>query len=98
MTDTFAKSARPPNTAIAWAAKDGIYVEIPAKEGPPYVTRYAKTMSGLQSALNILLEVPAASIIKPQDHPKVKRWKNELAKPEVRAEAASIVRNMLLKK
>ena len=56
MSDTFAPSARPQYAAIAWATKDEIFVEIPCKDGPPYICRYHKTESGLAAALNIMVK------------------------------------------
>ncbi len=74
MSDTFATTARPTSAAIAWATKDNIFVEIPCKDGPPLITRYAKSIDGLQSALNILLQHPEKiNRTIPKDHPKIKR-------------------------
>src|SRR5690349_12373366 len=56
MTATYAPIARPPNTAIAWASKDSLYVEIPCRDGPPLVCRYRKSIEGLAAALNVLVE------------------------------------------
>ena len=71
---TFAPSARPPRTAIAWAAADGIYVEIPCKDGPPYITRYHKTEAGLIAALNILIEHQATETrTVARSHPKLRK-------------------------
>lgn len=94
---TAAKSGRHPSAAIAWAAKDGIYVEFPTKSGPPYITRFPKTANGLASALNILIENPApAPTLPPADHPSIRRFGTN-ASAEVRTQAADIVRKMLLK-
>jgi hypothetical protein len=96
MSARYAATARPPGTAIAWAARDGIYVEFPTKEGHPYITRFQKTPDGLQAALNILLE-PAPSPPKPEkNHPAVRK-PNKVATPEAREAAADIVRKLLLK-
>ena len=53
---SFALTARPKAAAIAWATKTEIFVEIPCRDGPPYVCRYPKSTTGLASALNILIE------------------------------------------
>lgn len=76
MTDHVLTTARPPRTAIAWATKDAIFVEIPCSQPgqPPFIARYRKTVDGLTAALNILIEheepthrsVPAA-------HPAIKK-------------------------
>ena len=68
-------TARPPRTAIAWATKDGLFCEIPCRDGPPYVTRFRLTVEGLTAALNILIEQPEAA---PRPavvsaHPRVRR-------------------------
>lgn len=101
MTDPLiAATGIPSGCAIAWSGKDGIYVEIPTKSGPPYITRYPKTASGLQSALNILLEVPAPSMVNltQKNHPAVRRFGSAMqATPETRVRAAELVRRMLTK-
>lgn len=56
MTDHVLTTARPTSAAIAWATPDAIYVEIPCRDGPPYIARYRKTIDGLTAALNILIE------------------------------------------
>jgi len=56
---TFAPSARPPYAAIAWATKEELFVEIPCKDGPPYVCRYKRSVEGLASALNVLVSNPS---------------------------------------
>ena len=73
MSATFASTARPPSCACAWATKDGLYVELPVKGGPPYVTRYPKTVVGLTAALNVLIDNPAPRSQTVTAHPKVSR-------------------------
>ena len=73
MNATAAITARPPRTAIAWATKDALFVEIPCKDGPPYIARYHRTAEGLALALNVLIASPdtgTRSIAR--DHPKVR--------------------------
>ena len=70
---SFAPTARPKNAAIAWATRDGLFVEIPCVNGPPYIARYHRTAEGLALALNVLIEHEdrgTRSIAR--DHPKVK--------------------------
>ena len=69
---TFAPSARPQWAAIAWATKDEIFVEIPCKDGPPYICRYAKSTIGLAAALNIMVKNPASEKPPKQENPFVK--------------------------
>ena len=71
---TFAPSARPPGCAIAWATKDGLYVEIPCKDGPPYIVRYHKTTKGLSEALNVMVKNEAkAPTYHATEHASVRR-------------------------
>ena len=73
MSASFITTARPPKAAIAWATKDALFVEIPCKDGPPYVARYHRTAEGLALALNVLIEHEdrgTRSIAR--DHPKVR--------------------------
>lgn len=70
----YATTARPKWAAIAWATKDAIFVEIPCKDGPPFICRYRCTTEGLIAALNILVANPeAAPRTVTADHPKIKR-------------------------
>ena len=86
-------TARPPSTAIAWATRDGLFVEIPCRDGPPYITRYRKTAEGLQAALNVLLEHPEAETrTVARSHPKLRRVGPSFSEAE-----RSTVREMLKK-
>lgn len=75
MTASSASSARPPSATIAWATRDSLFCEIPCKDGPPYICKYPLTPSGLQAALNALLDKPDHTSAKPEakPHPKVRR-------------------------
>lgn len=81
-----AHSARPLGTAIAWATKTELFVEIPCKDGPPYICRYPKTANGLAQALNVLVEnTKASTTYAIQD--RTRTAKPTLAHPKVRREA-----------
>jgi hypothetical protein len=83
MNATAALTARPPRAAIAWTTSGAIFVEIPCREGPPYICRYPCTTEGLVSALNILIENPeAAPRSIPADHPTIKRSKLVVSEAE----------------
>lgn len=72
MTASSAPSGRPPSTAIAWATKDALFVEIPCRDGPPYITRYPRTADGLAKALNVLVKNESkggTTILR--EHPKI---------------------------
>lgn len=94
MTDTYATSAYPPNTAIAWATRDEIFVQYPMKSGgPPFITRFRKTADGLAQALNIIIEHAAPSPRPiPTSHPAIQRKGTGTA--EQREMAAAIVRRL----
>lgn len=97
---TIARSAIPPLTAVAWAGKDGIYCQFPTKEGTPYVSRFPKTASGLQSALNLLLEnpMPKELNLTQPGHPAVKKYQYKVeASANLRAAAAEAVAKLLKK-
>lgn len=83
MTASFAPTARPPRAAIAWATRDGIFVEIPCKDGPPLIVRYHKTVDGLQQALNVIVDNPEPTRREvPRDHPAIKRPKAQFSDAE----------------
>jgi len=47
-------SARPAWAVTMWADDTAIYVELPVKGGPPYITKFPLTEGGLSKALNLL--------------------------------------------
>jgi hypothetical protein len=69
---TFAKSAKPEGTAIAWATQTDILVEIPCADGPPYIVRYKRTLKGLSEALNVMVKDAAKATYDIQDRPRAK--------------------------
>lgn len=93
MNATFANSALPSGSAIAWSDAESLVVELPCRDGPPYLTRYPKTPEGLRKALNVLLENPAPRTIIAPSHPAVRR--QDTATGAQRAAAAEIVRRMI---
>ena len=72
-------TARSPSTAIAWATREALFVEIPCKNSHPYVTRYPLTVEGLQRALNVLLDTPEPlpRVAALAAHPSIRRPKVE---------------------
>lgn len=94
MSAQFALSARPASAAIAWATRDGLFVEIPCASGPPLICRYRATEEGLRLALNVLLETPERAPRKPTaEHPMVRRPKPEFDDAE-RGKVRDILKNL----
>jgi len=94
MTASAASTARPKWAAIAWATKDSLFVEIPCKDGPPYICRFPRTQNGLGKALNVLEKHPETETRTLQrEHPKVKRV-GPVANPEAREKARAILKRM----
>lgn len=92
MTDTYGTTGRHPGLAIAWASEDSIMVEFPTKNGPPYITRYPKTINGLAAALNVLIQTTAPRVTTvPPNHPAISRRSAVTAS----AEALEVIRKML---
>lgn len=94
--DTFAKTARPSNAAIAWVADGELYVEYPMRNGGPnYIVRMHRTADDLATALNILIEnsVPASKMV--MTHPGIRRA--EGSSQGQRDLAAKIVRERFFK-
>lgn len=96
MTATFATTARPPRAAIAWTHGDNIFVEMPHKDTsqPPVIVRYRKTVDGLASALNILVEHADTPYSRPvadpnANHPAITR-KSKVNATESQREAARL--------
>ncbi len=53
-TDSLAPTFRPPWAYTVWAGDNDIFMEIPCKKGPPYISRFPKTEAGLGKALAIM--------------------------------------------
>lgn len=95
MTATAAPSVRPSVAAIAWATRDAIFVEIPCRDGPPYVARYHRTAEGLASALNILIDNPETETRSiARDHPKIKHGTAPKFDGEERARVQEIMKKV----
>lgn len=94
---TAASTARPPRAAIAWATKDAIFVEIPCKDGPPFIVREHRTAEGLARALNILIENQdhTSAQAATRAHPKVRVVGKAVAVTEAeRTEVRGILRKL----
>lgn len=98
MSATALKSGRPPWAVTAWVDDVNVYVELPTKEGPPYIASYPQTENGLGKALNVMREMHSAAksiaggkggtyVFKP-DHPMVKRKGPQVTEAERSAVAA----------
>lgn len=75
MTDTFATCAAPAWATTCWADDNAIYVQLPCKDGPPYVVKYAFTENGLSRALGLMRDLhrKQAEPYIPCDHPLVRK-------------------------
>lgn len=54
MTDSIAKSGAPPWAYTIWTDSNNIFLEIPAKSGTPYITKYQRSSAGMSQALATL--------------------------------------------
>lgn len=75
---TFALSGKPSHAVVAWVDDTHVYVELPCKDAPPFITKYSLTEGGLSSALNLMREIhrkerPTGSRYKIEDHPKLRK-------------------------
>lgn len=52
MIDTFASSGRPRWAVCAWTDANNVFIEIPIKDKPPFISKYPLTTEGLGLALN----------------------------------------------
>lgn len=99
MTASFAPSGRPTWAITCWADDVAVYVELPCKDGPPYITKYALTEAGLSKALSLMRELhrkaqPAGSSYSAPIHPKTKYdAKGEFTKDQ-RASARNVLKRL----
>lgn len=47
-------TAKPPWAVTVWADDNAIFLEIPCKDAPPYIQRYALSEAGLSKALYLM--------------------------------------------
>lgn len=96
-TDSFLPTARPAYAVIMWADDTRIFIELPCKDAPPYITAYAKTEGGLSKALGIMQAAyeklkPPSAPTHSLDHPKIRRFKSNVEATDSQRELA---RNIL---
>lgn len=51
MSAQFASSGKPRWSVVAWVDHNNIFIEIPIKDKPPFISKYALTSAGLGEAL-----------------------------------------------
>lgn len=82
----FSSEYRPPWAVVAWADEANVFIELPVKDGPPYIQRFPITEGGLGKALKVMIDAhfrfkkagaPTRSFTM-DDHPKIRRTR---AKP-----------------
>lgn len=98
MSGSTAPYFRPKWAVIAWVDDTNVYVEIPSKEGPPYIHKESLSENGLYRALNLMKKAyakdkPASPFIPQQRFIMVKRGK--VTAPEVYRQS---VRDILRKR
>lgn len=97
MSATAAPNFRPPHAVTMWCDDTRIFVELPAKEGPPYIIDFPLTEAGLSRAVNILKvekkKVGASGKYKAEPDPRIKR-KVETHNEETREKARAILKKM----
>jgi hypothetical protein len=101
MADKFAESMRPPWAVMAWAGSNkDIYIELPVKDGPPYIMKFPATEGGLAKALKVMIDAhfrfgEVTRSFSMDEHPKIRRSKKPLiGTDEQRRHALDIVKRM----
>src|SRR6185503_8957001 len=56
MNATYSTSARPPWAVTTWVDSSNIFIEVPYKDNPPLVLKYALSEGGLAKALALMIE------------------------------------------
>lgn len=98
---TFAPSAKPAWAVVAWCDDRAIYIELPCKEGPPYIQKFDLTEGGLSKALHMMKDA-RKKLAKPSEmasfsfteHPKLKRNQTTEVSAETRAKARDVLRRL----
>ena len=60
MTATSTTTFSPPWAVTCWADDTHVYVELPAKSGPPYIQAFSLTTAGLDKALKLMRKLHKA--------------------------------------
>lgn len=58
---TYLPSGRPAWAVTMWMDDSAVYMELPCKDGPPYITRYELCEGGLSKALGMMRDIYRAS-------------------------------------
>jgi hypothetical protein len=96
---TYAQSFHPPWAVTAWVDDRFVYVELPCKDGPPYITKHELSDGGLSRALRTMMDAHKAlsptSDFKPGPEAKIKRSVPQTkSSPEQRERARALLRKV----
>ncbi len=105
MSAYYSSTGRPAWAITAWVDDSYVYTELPVKDGPPLIQKYAFSEAGLSKALGLMRDLHRKlsdpTVGKPQlaQHPMVKQGKTLYrGKPiEVSADQRQLVHEMLKK-
>lgn len=105
MSAYFSSTGRPAWAITAWVDDSYVYTELPVKDGPPLIQKYAFSEAGLSKALGLMrnlhrkLSDPTVGQPQLQPHPNVKHKRTLYrGKPiEVSSEQRDMVHALLKK-
>jgi len=108
---TFGSTAKPPWAVTMWSDMTAIYMELPVKDGPPYIQKLPYSEAGLSKALNIMNEAYRKNLSKIENakpvngkpaprHPminaKLKPRHKDQFSDELRANARDVLKKLKL--
>lgn len=97
---TYDHTARPAWAVTAWCDDRFIYIELPVKDGPPYIQKFSLTEGGLSKALHMMRDARAKHPVAPHysflaldSHPKIVK-KKSIVSQEQRDRATAVLRRL----
>lgn len=94
---TFSSTGRPAWAVTMWADDNFVYMELPVKDGPPYITKHSYSEGALGKALGMMRDIhrkmnpPGGDFVIPK-HPRIKA--SPVGTAEQRQKAHEILKKM----
>lgn len=103
MSAEYLSTGRPPWAVTAWVDDSYVYIELPCKDGPPYIEKHAFSESGLSKALGMMRDLyrkqrPKGGTYSLSRHPKLIAMDKSKGLPQASDSQRTIVRNILKKR
>lgn len=98
MSGSFLPSGKPTWAVVAWVDDNSVFIELPCKDGPPYIQKFAFSDAGLSKALGLMRDLhrkqrPQGGTYAFAKHPKIKAAKGDFTEAQ-RANARDVLKRL----